>query len=249
MFHVKHDGLLIPEQIRKVLRENGFPLNERQIREMGEYVSLLLEWNEKINMISRRDSDRVWESHILHSVSPLFLLDIPSDSSILDLGSGGGLPGIPLSILHRGLSVTLMDSIQKKTRVLEEIVQCLGLPNLRVLTGRAEELGREGRLRGTFDAVIARAVAPLADLASWSKPFLRRRTPGVTRLRSTGAAAKSDFSFPYLLALKGGDLEKEVRDVRLREKGITITEIALSFPGSELLGLVDKKLVLIEWPD
>lgn len=249
MFHVKHNGLTIPEHIRKVLRENGFPLDEQQTRKMGEYVSLLLEWNEKINLISRRDSDRVWESHILHSVSLLFLLDIPSDSSILDLGSGGGLPGIPLSILHGSLNVTLMDSIQKKTRVLEEIIQRLALPNLRVLTGRAEELGREGGLRGTFDAVIARAVAPLADLAAWSKPFLRRQTKGATRLRSAGAAAKSDFSFPYLLALKGGDLEKEVRDVRLWQKGATITEIALSFPGSELLGLVDKKIVLIEWPD
>jgi 16S rRNA (guanine527-N7)-methyltransferase len=239
----------IPLHIDRILRSNGLSLDEVRSERMAEFAELLLEWNQKINLVSRRDADKIWESHILHSLTPLFLFDIPEHTQLLDLGTGGGLPGIPLSIAHGALDVALIDSIQKKTRVLEDIIKRIGLTNLRVFAGRAEELGRRKPLRGAFDAVIARAVAPLPELVEWSRPFLRKRQGQAMKVKGEQVRGKSEITFPYLLALKGGDLVKEIHDARVRSRGITITEIALTFPGSDLLGLVDKKVVLVEWPD
>ena len=236
----------MPLEIARILTSNGIFINDERSRKLAEYVELLLQWNQKLNLISRRDSERIWESHILHSISPLFCIEFPAGTRMLDLGSGGGLPGIPLSIVHGSLEVALVDSVQKKTRALREILQTLQLPNVTVYSGRAEELAREP-LKSAFDAVIARAVAPLCDLIRWSRPFLRKRIVPATRLK--GTKGNSELSFPYLIALKGGDLAREIRDARLRARGTTITEVDLSFPGADLLGLVDKKILLVQWPE
>jgi 16S rRNA (guanine527-N7)-methyltransferase len=237
----------IPLHIDKILRSNGIILNEEKKDQLGLYFSLLKEWNQRINLVSRRDTENIWESHILHSISPLFLLNIPSGVRMLDLGSGGGLPGIPLAIVHGGLEMVLMDSIQKKAHALHEILAQLELPGIQVITGRAEELGKGKRFAALFDAVIARAVAPLDQLVRWAAPFLRKRALASTEWRSKRAWGKSEFSFPYLLALKGGDLNREIGAVRLKHRTLAITELNLIFPGSESLDLVDKKLVVVEY--
>jgi 16S rRNA (guanine527-N7)-methyltransferase len=210
-------------------------------------VELLLEWNKKINLVSRKDTDSIWTSHLMHCLSPLFVLDIPDGVRLLDLGTGGGLPGIPLGIVHGGLHVTLLDSIQKKTRVVESMIQTLGLKSIDVCSLRAEEAGRMDKFAGSYDAVVARAVASLADLVQWSRPFLRKCNVPAARRRHMSVGAKSEFSFPYLLVLKGGDLEREKRDVLMRGRALTITEIELIFQGSENLSLVDKKLIVAEF--
>jgi 16S rRNA (guanine527-N7)-methyltransferase len=237
----------IPLHIDQIFRSNGILLDELKKDQLGAFVSLLMEWNQRINLVSRRDPENIWESHILHAVSPLFLLDIPSGTKLLDLGSGGGLPGVPLAIVHGGLKITLLDSIQKKTHALHDIVKTLALSDVQVVTGRAEELGKSKGLAASFDAVIARAVASLSDLANWSRPFLHKRALRPVRCKNALPGSKSDFSFPYLLALKGGDLQREIHHAALRGKGITITELSVVFPGSEHLGLVDKKLVVVEY--
>lgn len=237
----------IPAHIDRVLRANGIRLDEVKADRLAQFVDLLLEWNRRVNLVSRRDSSNIWESHILHSLSVLFLLEIPPGISLLDLGSGGGLPGIPLAIVRGDLEVTLLDSIQKKARVLEDIVRRLGVPGIAVAGARAEDMGREAGFRGRFDAVIARAVAPLADLVRWSRPLLRK-SGGDMRRRVPARVQRGEFSLPCLLALKGGDLQKEVRDVRLGGGHESITEIDLLFPGSEKFEMVDKKLVVVEYP-
>ncbi len=238
----------IPAHIDRVLRVNGIRLDESKAAQLGLFVDLLLEWNRRINLVSRRDSANIWESHILHSLSILFVLEIPRGLSVLDLGSGGGLPGIPLAIVRGDLKVTLLDSIQKKVRVLEDIVQRLGMSGVAVAGARAEDIGKEGRFRGSFDAVIARAVAPLVDLVKWSRPLLRPAGREMGRRADAQVERGQRFSFPSLLALKGGDVQKEIRDVRLRGGRESITEINLVYPGSENVGLVDKKLVVVEYP-
>ncbi len=235
---------MIPLHIDRVLKANRIQLDELKEKLLAEYVRLLLDWNSRVNLISRRDPENIWESHILHSLATLCVLEIPPNTSLLDLGSGGGLPGIPLAIIRGDLSITLLDSIQKKVRAVEDILKKLGLSQVRTVCARAEEAG--GRLAGTFDAVIARAVAPLADLVRWSRPFLNGRRGEVTRDRRSGK--EDQFSFPYLLALKGGDLEKEIQGVHLKGSRLSITEINLIFPGSELFDLVDKKLVVVQYP-
>jgi 16S rRNA (guanine527-N7)-methyltransferase len=233
-----------PLQVNRALA--SLSLDKSAEAQLGQFVSLLLEWNQRINLVSRRDEGSIWEGHILHSLIPLTMLEIPRGVALLDLGSGGGLPGIPLAIVRADLEVTLIDSIQKKMKAVQDIVGRLNLPNVRVAAGRAEELGREAGFAASFDAVIARAVAPLSDLCKWSKPFLRTAGVPATILRKPLQNAKSHYSFPYLLSMKGGDLEKEIRETRLRFQRATITELNLVIPGAENFPLADKKLVLVE---
>ena len=234
MFHVKHGvgrGLTMVDPlvtIRTICRKNGLILTDEQLASLGEYVRRLLEWNRTINLISRRDEDNVWFSHVLHSLSILFSVKIASGLRILDLGSGGGLPGIPLAIARRDLTVVLLDSIKKKTMVTSDITSALHLGNVTVFNGRAEEFAT--REQHTFDLVVARAVAPLEDLCTWSRPLVRME----------------NATQPHLLALKGGDLEDEIRKAR-RRPGLAITVINMAFEGSLELGLEDKKLVLVHF--
>ena len=106
--------------IQKVCRRNGLEIGDRPMELLSAYVSLLQEWNKKINLVSRRDEENIWYAHLLHSLSPLFFLTMPPGASILDLGSGGGLPGIPLAIVCPEINVLLLDSIGKKTKVARE---------------------------------------------------------------------------------------------------------------------------------
>ncbi len=244
MFHVKHEAKQTscavaepPIALRTICRKNALSLSDDQLALLGRYVGGLLEWNKKINLISRRDEENVWFSHILHCIAPLFYVDIPDGSRVLDLGSGGGLPGIPLAIVRPDVSVTLLDSIRKKSMVTEEIIRSLQLKNVAVLTGRAEEsAGKKGV--GMFDMVVARAVASLEDLALWSRPLVRAGK----RPEASGGKSNS----PHLLALKGGDLEGEIAAATGRI-GVAITVIQMNFEGSLELGLEDKKLALVNF--
>jgi 16S rRNA (guanine527-N7)-methyltransferase len=243
MFHVKQDipggekALAEPALVlRTICRKNGLVLSDEQIGNLGSYVERLLEWNKTINLISRRDEQNIWFSHILHSLSPLFYVEIPPGFRVLDLGSGGGLPGIPLAIARGDISVLLLDSIRKKTTATADIAAVLHLDNVAITTGRAEEFAIKEA--GRFDLVLARAVASLEELCRWSKPLVRKARQPV--LDSAKAAA------PHLLALKGGDLEEEIRRAGRNER-LAITVIKMVFEGSLELGLEDKKLVLVNF--
>jgi 16S rRNA (guanine(527)-N(7))-methyltransferase RsmG len=209
---------------------------------------LLLEWNAKINLISRRGTERVWFAHILHSVAPWFFVEIGEGVRVLDLGTGGGLPGIPLAILRPDLRVTLLDSIRKKADAVGHMLSELGLANVEMVTGRAEDIGREPAHRGAYDVVVARAVAGLSDLVKWSKAFLRvggvEREGGGVGARNSGDRIRIDV--PSLLTLKGGDLEAEIRAAEVR--GARVRVVPLVFPGGEQIGLEEKKLLIVSIP-
>lgn len=225
-------------RFRNICAGNGYPLTEDHERLLQGYVADLLEWNRKINLVSRKDTDNIWFAHVLHSTSILFLESIPDGARVLDLGSGGGLPGIPMAILRKDLSVTLLDSIKKKTMVLEEMKKHLGLANVSVRTGRAEEMKKE--LAGKFNVMVARGVAPLIDLIDWGMPL-------VSSHRLIAApAGKPALRVPAILALKGGDLDNEIEVVRIKRKGIVIEVKPIVFSGSEEIGLEEKKLVIIQ---
>ena len=152
--------------------------------------ALYLGWNEKINVISRRDTDSFYDHHVLHSLAIAKRLELSgesarfSGSAVLDLGTGGGFPGIPLAILYPGASFTLCDSVGKKLKVAADVAAALGLENVSFFYGRAESL------RESFDYVVSRAVAPLKDLYRWTSGRFSRG----------------------LIALKGGDLALEISD-------------------------------------
>lgn len=232
-------------RFRSICRRNGLPVTDEQLEQLSKFVGLLLDANRRVNLISRKDEENVWQNHILHSISPLFRLSFTQCTKFLDLGTGGGLPGIPLRILMPNSAFTLLDSIEKKTRALSDIVRELGLAEVSVVCGRAEELAKKPMFKHTFDAVVSRAVAPLRILAAWARPFVRQ-DPGENPDRNN-TSGKRSLRPGALLAFKGGEIRKEVEETITHMKAASVQEIPLVFEGSETVSLVDKKLIIVQF--
>ena len=182
---------------------------DHQIAQYRMLQSLYTEWNEKINVISRKDIDFLYERHVLHSLSIAAKFPFSEGLDILDIGTGGGFPGIPLAIFFPEVNFYLSDSIAKKIKVVNEVADAIGLKNVEARHGRAEAIvGRK------FDFAVSRAVAPLADLWKWAKPLLRNER-------------KLEDYKNGLICLKGGDLTEEIAVSGLRPH---VTEIQSLFP-------------------
>jgi len=166
-----------------------------QLKQFAALKDLYTEWNEKINVISRKDMDNFYEHHVLHSLSIATQFDFAPGSEIMDLGCGGGFPGVPLAIFFPEVNFLLVDSIQKKLKVASEVAAAIGLKNITTRHTRAEDIKDK-----KFDAVVSRAVAPLKDLWLWSKPLLKKE-----QSESGG-----------LICLKGGNLTQEVAESKCR---------------------------------
>ena len=145
-------------------------LNATALQRFEQLDPLYREWNQRINGVSRRDIDELYKHHVLHSLALTRLVTLRPDAQVLDLGCGGGFPGIPLAIAYPKVHFTLIDGTRKKITVVTEIAQALGLDNVTPIHGRAEEY-KAGR--GGFDFVVSRAVAALPQLWEWSRPMLR----------------------------------------------------------------------------
>lgn len=169
----------------------------RQEEQFRRLESLYREWNEKINVISRKDLDGLYEKHVLHSLSLAAVFDFKPGMQIVDIGTGGGFPGIPLAIFFPEVKFHLVDSIGKKIKVVQAITEALELMNVTAQHIRAEELKNR-----QFDIVVSRAVAPLKDLWQWSKLILRKKPPHSTAIPVPPVSG--------LICLKGGDLAKEI---------------------------------------
>lgn len=172
-----------------------------EIMQLSALDELYKEWNAKINVISRKDIDSLYEKHILHSLAIAATFDFQPDMEVIDIGTGGGFPGIPLAIFFPHTKFHLVDSIGKKIKVASAIAAAIGLNNVTTAHIRAEEI--KGR---KFDAAVSRAVAPLHELWTWSRPLLR----------------KSQFG---LICLKGGDLAAEISASGLHPRIIEINQL------------------------
>jgi 16S rRNA (guanine527-N7)-methyltransferase len=237
MFHVKHS-----EWIAGVIRQNGLEASAGQLELFERYVELVLEWNARINLISRKDEENIWVQHLLHSIAPLFVLSLPETLTVMDLGSGGGFPGIPMAILKPGWTVVLVDSVRKKTRALEDMVIRLGLGSVRVVTGRAGEKGLLESMRGECDLILARGVASLTKLFVWSGPFARRSAGNIAHVRRSGGSGPGQYLLPLLLAYKGGDLDAEIKEAQIKAGVKHAGVVNLTLPGAEEM---EKKLVVV----
>ena len=164
------------------------------------------EWNERINVVSRRDIDNLYEHHVLHSMAIAKAVSFRPGASVLDFGTGGGFPGVPLAILFPECRFTLIDGTGKKIRVAQEVVQAIGLDNCTPLHRRGEEE------KGDYNYVVSRAVMPMPDLLR----IVRKNVP----------ATKPDGPRNAVICLKGGNLDEELRPLRNK---VQLTEISTWF--------------------
>ena len=172
-----------------------FPeITDEQKQQFEKLEKLYTEWNEKINVISRKDMDGLYEKHILHSLGIAKVMPFADGTKVLDVGTGGGFPGIPLAILFPEVSFTLIDSIGKKIKVVEAVSEGLGLKNVTAVHGRAE------KLKEKFHFVVSRAVTQMPEFLRWLK----------------GKFEKEQFNERHngVLYLKGGDLAEELAGLR-----------------------------------
>ena len=181
-----------------------FPdLTSQQQDQFKQLQQLYRFWNEQINVISRKDIDLLYERHVLHSLGIAKIISFLPDEKVLDVGTGGGFPGIPLAILFPATRFHLVDSIGKKIKVVKEVSQRLGLQNVKATHARAEDIDEK------FDFVVSRAVTQLKDFYPWVKNKFNK--PSKNQLKNG------------ILYLKGGDLTQEIA-----ESGLDVKEFLLS---------------------
>ena len=178
---------------------------EKQIKQFSQLQELYNEWNSQINVISRKDMENLYLKHVLHSLAIAKVISFADGTKVLDVGTGGGFPGIPLAILFPNVEFLLVDSIGKKIKVVNEVANSIGLKNLRAEHKRAEQV------KGQFDFVVSRAVTRMKVFQQW-----------VSKRIST---KQNNMIFNGILYLKGGDLTKELEGI----KNVNVYDISKFF--------------------
>ncbi len=179
-------------------------LSDEAVEQLGKLKAIYTEWNAAINVISRKDMDAFDERHVLHSLALVKAMKFAPGSDVLDVGTGGGFPGIPLAIVYPEVNFVLCDSIGKKMKVVRAVVQALGLTNVTVHHGRAEDI------KGQFDFVVSRAVTRMNRFIPWVQGKIKKQ---------------SINPWPNgILALKGGDLSEELGEVDFPTERLLISE-------------------------
>ncbi|WP_059041226.1 16S rRNA (guanine(527)-N(7))-methyltransferase RsmG [Paenibacillus rubinfantis] len=163
----------IQAQFCTLLQAHGIQVSEEQLKQFERYYEILVEWNEKMNLTGITEREQVYIKHFYDSISLAFHVPMGEMGSMADIGSGAGFPGIPLKICFPHLQLTIVDSLNKRIQFLQHVVNELGLSQVRLLHGRAEDLARQEELRDGFDLVTARAVARMAVLNEFCLPFAK----------------------------------------------------------------------------
>ena len=195
---------------------------DEQLGQFKTLESLYKDWNSRINIISRKDIDGLYEKHVLHSLSIAAAFDFTNGTEIIDIGTGGGFPGIPLAIFFPQVQFHLVDSIAKKLKVVDAIAKEINLSNITTQHTRAEEIKNR-----KFDFAVSRAVAPLKDLWKWSTPLLRGKGQGTRHKEQETNNEQSTARNQQhgLICLKGGDLAQEISESGTRPRIIEIADI------------------------
>ncbi len=167
-------------------------LDQEQINQFDEYYEILVEWNKVMNLTGITEYQEVVEKHFLDSLSIVKVMDMDQVERVIDIGTGAGFPGIPLKIAFPKLDIVLLDSLNKRIRFLDHVIEELGLEGIRTIHGRAEDFARDGKYRERFDLCVSRAVANLSSLSEYCLPYVK-----------VGGR---------FVSYKSGDIEEEVND-------------------------------------
>ena len=182
------------KQLELALDRLGLEYTENMLAQFDAYMELVLAWNEKVNLTAIRERDDFIKKHFIDSVLCAGQPEVRAAESVIDVGTGAGFPGMPLAILFPQKRFVLMDSLNKRIKILEEIYKSLSMTNVCTVHGRAEELARDPQLREGFDLCVSRAVANLSTLSEYCIPFIKRGG--------------------YFLAYKGSDYEAELHSAK-----------------------------------
>ena len=202
----------------KIILDKFPDLSEKQISQFSKLKDLYTYWNDKINVISRKDIENIYLRHILHSLAIAKFINFKNGTTVLDLGTGGGFPGIPLSIIFPNTNFILSDSIKKKILVVNEVVKQLGLENVKSEWSRAENLNHK------YDFLVTRAVAKMPKIIEWSKG-------------NFNPISINDIS-NGIIALKGGDVTEELLGIEQKK----IVDIKNFFDNHYF---IDKKIIYV----
>lgn len=190
-----------------IIRKYFSDFTDEQNRQFDALGDLYKDWNEKINLISRKDIDALYEKHILHSLAIAAICNFHNEAKVIDIGTGGGFPGIPLAIFYPEVEFLLVDSIGKKIKVVNAVADSIGLKNVTAIHSRVEDVKNK-----KFDFAVSRAVAPLGDLWKWVSKHLVEGN-------------KSDELANGLICLKGGDLTNEIKQSGLDAHAWSVHDI------------------------
>lgn len=203
-----------PPQGMEIIHKYFSDFTPQQGQQFAALQQLYREWNEKINVVSRKDIDQLYLHHVLHSLAIAAVFDFPPGTEVVDIGTGGGFPGVPLAIFFPQVQFHLVDSIGKKLKVIEAVKGATGVQNISTQHSRAEDI--KGR---SFHFAVSRAVAPLNELWQWSKPLLKSK--GVLVKGAEGVTIIQ----PGLICLKGGNLKNEIEESKLKPHVVPVDHL------------------------
>ncbi|MBM2815257.1 MAG: methyltransferase GidB [Ignavibacteria bacterium] len=203
---------------------NGIIIGQEQFLQLKRYAKELAYWNGQVNLISRKDIDNIWDKHILHSLAAVKYIKFPNRAKCLDVGTGGGLPGIPIAIAVPDCRMLLIDSIGKKIKIADMLAKHTELKHITAKQARAEEISAVREYRKSFDLIFSRSVARIKPVVRWITDLLK---PG-----------------GRLIFYKGGDLREEFDEAREAFPKLQFEEIKISMFGCEWFEQEEKKLVV-----
>jgi 16S rRNA (guanine527-N7)-methyltransferase len=218
---------LTAADVRRICLENGLDISDSQWQLLEKWAALLLEVNQNVNLISRKETEFLWEKQILPCLALLIFRKFSPDADVCDFGTGGGLPGMLLAIVRPDLRLTLLDSRHKKIEVVQQMIDSLKLSNAQTVLGRGEELGKQRPWRQRFPLLTARAVGPLIDLVRW--------TADLRKLESV------------LHIYKGGEIKDEVFALSKKVSGVRVNKSLMVLKGYPKFAENQKYIISLEF--
>lgn len=210
------------EKINESLKELNIELSKKQLKQFYEYMNILIEWNKVMNLTNITEPEEVIQKHFVDSLT--VLKNIREDDSVIDVGTGAGFPGIPIKIVYPETKVTLLDSLNKRIKFLDEVIKKLDLKNIKTVHGRAEENAHNSNYREKYNVAIARAVAPLNVLSEYLLPFVK---VGGYAISMKGAKGKEEaIEGENAIKILGGKLI-EIKEFELPKTDIYRTIIVI----------------------